>query len=166
MKKSSFIKILMTVVLGLIVMPALAVEPATTHSVSGAVLSQGDPVGINGILQQAGKSQIVAAILAWFLGGWGVHLFYLGYKKKAMKRLFLSLGGLALYIAGYIFGAIAGAAIASGATSGGIFGILAGLFIFAGAVVIFVSWILGLIDFIKILTGDLKPANGDYSETL
>ncbi len=166
MKTRNFVKVLLTVVLGLIVMPAFAIEPATTHSVSGAILSQGDPTGLSGILQQAGKSQIVAAILAWFLGGWGVHLFYLGYKKKAMKRLFLSLGGFALYIVGYIFGAIAAAAISSGATSGGIFSLLAGLFFLAGAIALFVAWILGLIDFIKILTGDLKPADGQYGETL
>jgi len=63
------------------------------------------------------KSQIVAFILAFFLGGLGIHRFYLGYTGIGILMLL----------------------------TGGVCGILA------------------LIDIIRILIGDLKPADGsDY----
>ncbi len=37
------------------------------------------------------KSRAVAALLAWFLGGLGVHNFYLGNKKKAIAQLVCTL---------------------------------------------------------------------------
>ena len=64
-----------------------------------------------------GKSQIVAAVLCFFLGFLGVHRFYLGYTGIGILML-LTLG---------LFG------------------------------------ILTLIDFIRILIGDLKPKGGDYT---
>ena len=39
------------------------------------------------------KSKIVAAILAIFLGNFGVHNFYLGYTGKAIAQLLLTLVG-------------------------------------------------------------------------
>lgn len=68
----------------------------------------------------SGKSQLVAALLCFFLGGLGVHRFYLGYTGIGILML-LTLG---------LFG------------------------------------ILTLIDFIRILTGSLKPKDGDYAEKL
>lgn len=42
-----------------------------------------------------GKSKIVAGLLGLFLGGFGAHNFYLGYTKKALIQLLVSLvGGL------------------------------------------------------------------------
>lgn len=38
-----------------------------------------------------GKSKIVACILALFLGTLGIHNFYLGYNKKAMLELLLTI---------------------------------------------------------------------------
>jgi hypothetical protein len=64
-----------------------------------------------------GKSQTTAALLAFFLGGLGIHRFYLGYTWQGVVQL-LTLGG---------------------------FGIWA------------------LIDFIRILTGDLTPKDGEYN---
>ncbi len=153
MRKNLLVKIFLTVAFIVGIIPAFAVEPSTTHSVSGAILSQGDPVGLTGILQQAGKSQIIAAVLAWFLGIYGVHLFYLGYKKKGMNRLLLGIAGFAAFIIGFILG-LAGIPV------------LTLLFNIAGGIILLIAWILTLIDFIKILTGELKPANGDYTETL
>ena len=39
------------------------------------------------------KSQIVAALLAYFLGALGVHNFYLGQNKLGMTKLVMLLGG-------------------------------------------------------------------------
>ena len=47
-----------------------------------------------------GKSKIAAGLLGIFLGGYGVHNFYLGYTKKAVLQLVLSVGGL---IATWVF---------------------------------------------------------------
>ncbi len=43
------------------------------------------------------KQKIVAGLLGIFLGGLGIHNFYLGYTKKAVIQLVISLltGGLA-----------------------------------------------------------------------
>ena len=40
------------------------------------------------------KNKIVAALLAWFLGIYGVHWFYLGDNKKAIWYLVLGLVGV------------------------------------------------------------------------
>jgi hypothetical protein len=67
-----------------------------------------------------GKSQLVALLLCFFLGGIGVHRFYLGYTWQGIVQI-LTLGGLGIWT---------------------------------------------LIDFIRIITGDLKPKDGDYGTTL
>ena len=68
---------------------------------------------------KSGKSQIVAAILCFFLGGLGIHRFYLGYTWQGVVQL-LTGGGCGIWV---------------------------------------------LIDFIRILTGDLGPKNGSYAKT-
>jgi TM2 domain-containing membrane protein YozV len=67
-----------------------------------------------------GKSQVAALLLCIFLGGLGIHRFYLGYTWQGVVQL-LTAGGLGIW------------------------------------------W---LIDLIRIITGDLKPKNGEYSKTL
>lgn len=67
-----------------------------------------------------GKSQIVALILVIFLGGLGIHRFYLGYTGIGIIQL-LTAGGCGIW---------------------------------------------AFIDFIRIITGDLQPNGGTYSETL
>ncbi|WP_259404399.1 TM2 domain-containing protein [Hymenobacter sp. HSC-4F20] len=69
-----------------------------------------------------GKSQIVAALLCFFLGGLGVHDFYLGYIGKGILQIFLSI--------------------------------------------ILIGFILVIIDLVRILTGSLKPKNGDYTKKI
>lgn len=66
------------------------------------------------------KSQLVALLLCGFLGGLGVHRFYLGYTWQGIVQL-LTLGGCGIW---------------------------------------------SLIDFIRIITGSLKPKDGDYDKTL
>ena len=96
----------------------------------------------------SGKSQIIAFVLALVAGIYGAHNFYLGYKKKGTTQLILALGGVgSIFIGAFI----------------PIFGlILMGV----GFLALTVDSVWALIDMIKILTGDLKPASGDYSETL
>lgn len=76
-----------------------------------------------------GKSQLVAALLCFFLGGFGVHRFYLGYTGRGILYI-----GLAL-------------------TS---FLIIPGIALL----------VLVLIDFVRILTGSLKPKGGEYATKL
>lgn len=46
------------------------------------------------------KRWIVAVILAMFLGRFGVHNFYMGYKNKAIAQLTLTIVGYSLYFLG------------------------------------------------------------------
>lgn len=68
----------------------------------------------------SGKSQLTALLLCIFLGGIGIHRFYLGYTWQGIVQL-LTLGGCGIW---------------------------------------------ALIDLVRIITGDLKPKNGNYSKTL
>jgi TM2 domain-containing membrane protein YozV len=72
--------------------------------------------------QASGKSQLVAALLCFFLGGLSIHRFYLGYTGLAILQIVLNL-----FIIGFI-------------------------------------WVL--IDLIRILTGSLKPKDGEYEKTI
>lgn len=65
------------------------------------------------------KSQIIAAILCFFLGGIGIHRFYLGYTWQGIVQI-VTLGGCGIW---------------------------------------------ALIDFVRILLGDLKPKDADYDVT-
>jgi TM2 domain-containing membrane protein YozV len=76
-----------------------------------------------------GKSQLVALLLNIFLGGLGIHRFYLGYVGMGI-----------LYIA-----------------------LLLTSFLIVPAIALFV---LLVIDLIRIITGSLKPKNGEYGKTL
>lgn len=67
-----------------------------------------------------GKSQLVALLLCIFVGGLGIHRFYLGYTTIGIIQL-LTAGGCGIW---------------------------------------------AIIDLIRIATGDLKPKNGSYDETL
>ncbi|WP_199200223.1 TM2 domain-containing protein [Adhaeribacter arboris] len=68
----------------------------------------------------SGKSQLVAAVLAFVVGYVGIHRFYLGYTGIGIAQV-LTLGGCGIW---------------------------------------------ALIDLIRILMGDLKPKDGDYTEKL
>lgn len=71
-------------------------------------------------LAAEGKSQLVALILAVFVGTLGIHRFYLGYTGIGIAQL-LTLGGCGIW---------------------------------------------ALIDLVRIITGDLKPKDGDYADKL
>ena len=64
-----------------------------------------------------GKSKLVAGLLGIFLGGLGIHNFYLGYTKKAVAQLLICLLGSCLVvgpIAAEIWGLIEGIQILCG----------------------------------------------------
>lgn len=110
------------------------------------------------------KSKVVAALLAWFLGYFGAHRYYLGYKKRGVVMtigaicevigtVLVSIASLT-YIRYILDGEIALKNIALAGPS------VAGLaMMIFGAVVA----IMALVDFILILCGKLRPADGsDY----
>lgn len=72
------------------------------------------------IMAGGGKSQLIALLLVIFVGGLGIHRFYLGYTWQGVVQL-LTLGGCGIW---------------------------------------------ALIDLIRIITGDLKPKDGEYEKTL
>ncbi len=112
-----------------------------------------------------GKNQLVAALLAYFLGAFGVHNFYLGYRKKGMQELRLTVGGLALSAIGGIFIFLVPLMATSTGGGGAIFFTILGLIIFiAGTIMTTIGAVMGFVDFIRIVIGDLKPAGGDYEK--
>ena len=52
-----------------------------------------------------GKNIVIAYILWWFLGGLGVHRFYLGRIKTGVAQLLLLVIGIAtsVFVVGYVF---------------------------------------------------------------
>jgi TM2 domain-containing membrane protein YozV len=83
-----------------------------------------------------GKSQVVAALLAFLLGAIGIHRFYLGYTEKGI-----------LFIAMVLVGALT-------------------LTIIIGALIFLALYVWISIDFVRILTGRLKPKGGEYGKTI
>lgn len=100
------------------------------------------------------KSKVVAALLAFFLGGFGVHDFYLGNKRNGIIKLLGTLLGIVLMVVG-ILGAAATAATG--------FAALPALAIIGYIVILGVS-IWSFIDFIRILTGSYQPVDGSYTD--
>ena len=92
------------------------------------------------IVQPIGeRSKWVGAILAFFLGGFGIHRYYLGYKKQGIMQSCSVLG----LTVGYI-------CIFEGA-----FALAIPCFIYSA-----VMGIWAIVDFVSILTGSLLPIDG------
>ena len=100
--------------------------------------------------RSGGKSKIVAALLAFFLGSFGVHSFYMGNKKKGLIQLGLGVAGVALTVIG-----LAGAVTA---TTTGTISIPA--LAIVGYILLLGVGIWAFVDFIRILTGGLEPEEG------
>ena len=79
------------------------------------------------LAQQGGgqKSKLAAGLLGIFLGGFGVHNFYLGYIGKAVGQLILNILGilLAVFVVGFFLSAAAG-----------IWGLVEGIMILTGSI--------------------------------
>ena len=97
------------------------------------------------------KSKVVAALLAFFLGTTGAHRYYLGYKKQGIIQTcgFVSLIiGWSMYVPAMISENVASLLFAL-------------IFLIYGGI----TSIWAFVDFIRILTGGLKPEDGsDYTE--
>jgi TM2 domain-containing membrane protein YozV len=99
------------------------------------------------------RSRGIALILALLLGSLGAHLFYLGYTKRGILYLLLSMASiLLLSIAAVLF---ITALFSSSGVGFLVFGVVA--LILASAI-----GVLALVDTIFILTDDLKPKDGEY----
>ena len=61
--------------------------------------------------EPAGKSKMAAGLLGIFLGGWGIHNFYLGYTGKGIAQIFVTLFTCGI---GAIWGLIEGIMILTG----------------------------------------------------
>jgi TM2 domain len=101
------------------------------------------------------KDKTVAAVLALVLGSFGVHRFYMGQNKLGFYRLAIGALGLLLYLGGYIIamGAVAG----TGLELVVIVGFLAAVL---GWLILFGSFIWNVVDFVRILTGEIEPDGG------
>lgn len=62
-------------------------------------------------VKPAGKSKMAAGLLGIFLGGWGIHNFYLGYTGKGIAQIFVTLFTCGI---GAIWGLIEGIMILTG----------------------------------------------------
>ena len=97
------------------------------------------------------KSKVVAALLAFFLGTTGAHRYYLGYKKQGI----IQTCGLVSFILGWV---IYVPAMISENVASLLFALI--FLIYGG-----ITSIWAFVDFIRILTGGLKPEDGsDYTE--
>ncbi len=101
------------------------------------------------------KSKIVAALLAFFLGGFGVHDFYLGNKRNGIIKLLGTILGIVLMVVG-----IAAAATTTTATGFAALPVLA----IIGYIIILGVSIWAFVDFIRILTGSYQPVDGSYTD--
>lgn len=96
------------------------------------------------LMRDATASKIAAALLAFFLGGFGVHRFYLGHNTEGFMQLAGSLFGI-----GFLFLGLSTFSI---------------WLTFLGATMLSVVGIWALVDFICILAGSLQPLNGSYED--
>ena len=102
------------------------------------------------------KSKIVAALLAFFLGSFGVHKFYLGKTMAGVVHIVLGVGGYILLFVG-MASAFAGAMAGSGGMSG--FGVV--LFII-GLLALAVNGLICLIETVIYLTKSDADFNRIY----
>lgn len=102
------------------------------------------------------KKQIVAIILSILLGSLGIHRFYMGYTGIGLAQLGLTLVGNGLYIAGAISTAMAVTAAAAGTT------VAISPLVFIGAGLIAAAAIWNVIDFVRLLIGNLQPKDGYF----
>jgi TM2 domain-containing membrane protein YozV len=98
------------------------------------------------------RTKGIALLLAFFLGGIGAHLFYLGYYGRAIAYL-------AATVVGLVFLAIA-LVMAVASIYGGGAGFIAIATI--STIITAVVSVLALVDLVRIAIGDLKPKNGEY----
>ena len=120
-------------------------DGSTTCPICGAAVQTVKP---------AGKSKVAAGVLGILLGWIGVHNFYLGYTKKAVLQLLLTIGAM-------VIGAVGGfiATLLTAIYIG--FLLLPVVEIIAGGMSL-AAFVWGLVEGIMILTGKIgADAKGD-----
>ncbi len=104
----------------------------------------------NGSKDVGGKSRITYVLLAIFLGIWGIHNFYAGYKKRGFWELFI--GFVAPFVLGFIVGFlnsfITHGIISNGGITTIILSILSGLSVLLGVGV----KVVNIVEAVKIKT--------------
>ena len=129
-------------------LPMLAKQAATAHA-RPALAARQEP--LPKASHSGWRTKGIALLLAFFLGGLGAHLFYLGYYGRGVAYLAGTLLGTLLVFSAIV---VAFLTFSSGA------GIIALLTL--GAIISGLVGVLALIDTIRIAIGDLKPKNGSY----
>jgi TM2 domain-containing membrane protein YozV len=94
------------------------------------------------------KSRLATSLLAWFLGIFGAHRFYVGKTGTAVIMLLMGIVSGVCYIGGF-FGGLASEREAP----------IWGLLVIAG-VLYFAVWIWMVIDFVMAVTGNFKDSQG------
>lgn len=102
------------------------------------------------------RSGLAAGLLGIFLGAFGVHNFYLSFKKKAVVQLILTVVGIALMISCLMLFAFAGAFAYEDAYGALLTVVLGVVFAIVGAICICVSSLWSFIEAIIILCGGKK----------
>jgi len=126
-----------------------AAVPATeTASPQPAITEMKKAAPPAGRYEGGTKHKYVALILAAACGEFGVHSFYMGQKQKGFIQLGVSVVGLGLYIAGIASVISATDTVTIPALA------IVGLIIFLGAAI----W--AIVDFFRILSGNLAPEEG------
>jgi TM2 domain-containing membrane protein YozV len=101
------------------------------------------------------KDKTIAALFAILLGGWGAHRFYMGQNKLGYIRLGLKILSTLLFVVGY---AIVAASLS--ATSTELIAIVGILMYLLGYAMTLGNAVWNIVDFVRILTGDLEPDGG------
>ena len=97
-----------------------SVNPQATVCMNCGVALNPGAIRVSG-----GKSKVAAGLLGIFLGGFGVHNFYLGYTNKAVIQLVCTIIGIVLSCVGI------GVLVCFGI---GIWGLVEGIMILAGSI--------------------------------
>ncbi|WP_448854400.1 NINE protein [Corynebacterium frankenforstense] len=91
------------------------------------------------------KSMVLAAVLAWFLGAFGVHNFYLGQTRQGLIKLAAVVGGFVLMFVGMFAGLIA-------ANADGVIGAILGFVVTAVCFLLIMGvCVWALVEFVLIL---------------
>ena len=129
------------------------------------VAGDAETTAVASVEEVSPKSRLAALLLGIFLGGLGIHNFYLGRIGRAIGQLIMSIFGWAFYIVGFfsiINAGLTGAAYAYNydyntavsAVAGS-----AGLMIF-GLLLLMASGIWALVEWILIACGSARDKNG------
>ena len=71
-----------------------------SHCGKSQTAQKAQPAPAQPVVQVEQKSKLVAALLALFIGAWGIHNFYLGYTTKGIIQLILTFTGVGTLVVG------------------------------------------------------------------